>query len=139
MGAGKLVSHPRSWAKARVLEFFQDMTRVQSKRLPEAFYEKRAATASIDPQGSGIEAYMDFAEYCYSLGDIKSRKFNGVLRRYADLSESLYKREIDDIVSELQSIEDRLAELGFQTQAEEIESIEAELMSAFEERKARLE
>jgi len=82
---------------------------------------------------------MDFAEYCYSLGDIKSRKFNGVLRRYADLSESLYKREIDDIVSELQSIEDRLAELGFQTQAEEIESIEAELMSAFEERKARLE
>jgi len=135
--AGKPVSDPRGWAKARVLEFFQDMTRVQSKRLPEVFYEKRSATASIDPQGMGIEAYRDFVEYCYSLAEIKSRKFNGILRRYADISESLYRREIDDIVSELQSIEERLAELGYQREAEEIGNIEAELMSASEERKAK--
>ncbi|MFB0569646.1 MAG: hypothetical protein ACETV0_08560 [Nitrososphaeria archaeon] len=133
----KLVSDPRSWAKARILAFFRDMSGVESKDLPAAFYEKRTATASIDPQGSGIEAYVDFAEHCYSLGETKSRKFNRILRRYAGLSESLYRREIDEIVSELQSIEERLARLGYQRQAEEVGTIESELMSKSEEEKDR--
>lgn len=131
----KLASDPRSWARARILAFFRDMSGVESKNLPATFYEKRTATASIDPQGSGIEAYVDFAEHCYSLGKRKSRKFNRILRRYAGLSETLYRYEIDEIVSELQSIEERLARLGFQRQAEEVGNIESELMSESEEEK----
>lgn len=133
----RLVSNPRSWARARILAFFRDMSNVESKDLPAAFYEKRTATASIDPQGSGIEAYIDFAEHCYSLGEAKSRKFNRILRRYAGLSESLYRREIDEIVAELQSIEERLARLGYQKQAEKVGKVESELMSESEETKER--
>lgn len=136
MTAEKPVADPKSWTRARVLEFFRDMNKVKGKSL-QVFYEKRAATASIDPQGSGIEAYRRFAEYCYSLGEIKSRRFNRVLRRYAGLSESLFRREIDDIVSELQLIEERLARLGYQRQAEKVGSIESELMSESEGKKAR--
>ena len=137
MTAGKPVADPKSWTRARVLEFFRDMNKVKGKSLPRVFYEKRATTASIDPQGSGIQAYRGFAEYCYSLGEIKSRRFNRVLRRYAGLSESLFRREVDDIVSELQLIEERLARLGYQRQAEKVGSIESELMSESEEKKAR--